>query len=509
MSPDLKTLMKRSAPEPSRKFDAEVAAKRSRSLQWRGRLVTASATVLLAAAVFFFFAATDPGSGKNDDKRSQVVNPGPEKTESEVPLKDQAASFAIQALADADLHNPAGTYFDYQSIHRLTLPSDVEQFIWKVEFSGPECEFNRPCELLGVLKPATLHIELRDEEFAVTKATGLLDRDGVEGFSGPINQGRPRFVWTLVHDKARSNEELAHVAGSYFWTGPIPGNYYGECEAQSGEWDEGENSIRLPMDSPSTEGERDGFIDIATESQVDPGPIDVRCDPVRNLAEDDYEMPPVPDDLELVQVGPEVIVPEQPELAPDKDEKQAHGLPTGPRVIIAQGSFDEGAWGQYQGQDWWFLVWAGQGQIRDDDESAARYICDEFVIGGLDDKGGGWGCLEDTPNPDLSAEPNWFQDTTFDPGAGEVLSRAHGYVDPGVTTVEFELTSGQLVRVETFAPPDELDVGFRYFVAFMPAAENGYMVARSSDGEELDRRRLCSQSCIGDSNADNNVIYQR
>jgi hypothetical protein len=485
MSPDLKTLMERSAPEPSRKFDADAVAKRSRTLRRRGRLMTASATVLLGAAVFFFFVATDPGSGNEDrsEDRSQVINPGPiEESESEIPLDDRAATFAIKALSDVGLRNPAGIYFDYLGINESIL--DETDPYWVARFDQLECPIELPrCEHEESPNPGSLEIEMQQNEFVVTDAEGSLEGwfDSLVGYRGSSQQ-TTRLVWELTKDKDRSTKELATVTASYYWTGPIPGNYYSECEAQSGTWDESKEGISLYLNSPTREEERDDLVDIATEQQVGRGQFEVRCDPIRNLDEERYEMPLVPEDLETVHVGSEVIVPGEPESAPDKEQRHSNeGIPTGPRYVVAKGTFDEGEWGDYEGQDWWFLAWAD-----------SQWTCDEFEVGNLDSDGAGWGCTE---LAGARESDDVVTGITFDPGGKNLLSVVFGTLTTNVATLDFELTSGEVVTVDAIEPPDTLDGGRRYFVAYLPPTENGYVIARDSNGVELHRERLCQSGC--------------
>ena len=488
MSLDLKSLMQRSAPDPSGGVDLEAVAGRSRGLRRRDRLITLTTTVALGLVVFVFFSLAQPNDGTSDDNndRNQVVNPGPDDGSPRNTLTDSAATFAIQAVDEAGLRDPTDVYFDYKRIYEVR--GGYASRAWLAEFSGPECtDYNRPCDLYGVLEEPTLTIELFENEFVVTEATGMLDRPGINRFARPSDQGPPHFVWNLMLDETSSGSDLTHFIASSYWTGPIPSQYYSECEAQSGTWDEQKKGVPLYADSPRDEADRDDLVNYATEQQIGRGPYEIRCDPVINLDKDRYEMPPMPEDFQLVDVGSEVIVPSEPELAPDKEKRHSNeGLPTGPRYVVAKGTFDQGEWGDYQDQEWWYLAW-----------SDARWTCDEFEVADIESDSTGWGCTEIsyTHGDDNDATTG----ITVDPGGKNLLSVAYGTLSTEVASLDFELSTGDLVRVDAIEPPEEMDGSRKYFVAYLPPAENGYVVSRDADGVELARDQLCHESCLSGS----------
>ena len=489
MSPDLKTLMKRSAPEPARKVDIDAIAGRSRSLLWRGRLLTVSTTIVLGLTALFFLSATNPGSGGEENNGpNRPADQGPDQTSPGITNEDRAASFAIRALTENDLRDPMHDYFDYVDLDEGPARSDDTQR-WIATFEGPECtEYNgRPCiDIDGT--PPSLTVEVDRDRMTVVDASGPLEKwsDRLVGFAGAIAKDPPQFVWNVSYVASRSSDAETHLAASSYWTGPIPANYYSECEVHSGDWKSGDRGVGLYTNSPRREAERDDLVGIVTERKIHPETMEIECEPIRNLDEQTYEMPDVADELQPVSVGSDVIVPSDTERAPEKKQQHSHdNLPTGPRYVVARGTFDEGEWGDYEGQNWWFVAWENE-----------QWTCEEFEVGNLESDGEGWGCNGREGEAD---EVIWS--IAFDPGGKEQLSVVHGVLRDDVDRIDFELSSGSLVTVDSIEPPEEMSGDRRYFIAYLPPTENGYVVARDAEGNELHRERLCHASCfeIGES----------
>lgn len=160
------------------------------------------------------------------------------------------------------------------------------------------------------------------------------------------------------------------------------------------------------------------------------------------------------------------------------------GVPDGPRFVVAEGRFDEGKWASYQGKEWRLLAW-GEGDTH----------CFQLQIG-AEKTNSGLSCS--TPAP--GAKREFILGRTVDPGGpGGVMTVTHGEVAPEVAEVEFRLTSGDVVRVETLPPPDEAPMlAVRYYVAFLPWADNGQVVAFDAEGNELETKDLChAEGCGG------------
>ncbi|HYN37274.1 MAG TPA: hypothetical protein VEV82_09910 [Actinomycetota bacterium] len=493
MSPDLKSLMNRSAPEPSGPVDIAAVGRRSRGLRRRGQLISLTTTLALGLAVFLFFSFAQPNdkpSGEEND-RSQVVNPGPQEDESETSLDDRAATFAIKSVAEAGLHDPTDIYFDYLDLDKTSAPVDATDK-WVATFSGPECtNSNTKCIVIDGIPPA-LKLESNGIDFTVTGTEGALSKwsERLTGITAPSDPGPPQFVWEIYQADDETDAKRTHLVGVSYWTGPIPGRYFSECEGRNVDAAPGDEKSVLPLRgiSPQSEDERDGLLRISTETPLNQGAIEVTCDPAINTKPEPYEMSPVPEELQLVEVGSEIIVPDGLELAPDLPSKALRDdipidIPTGPRYVAARGTFDEGDWGEVEGKDWWFISWGHE-----------KAWCNSFQIGNLDAEISGWGCSEEPPG--LSHSDEVIGDSTLNPGGGTVLSFTYGTLSPEVATVEFELTTGDLVRVDAIEAPGQLKGGIKYFAAYLPPAENGYIVARGPTGEELQRERICLRACI-------------
>ncbi|HEV3472817.1 MAG TPA: hypothetical protein VG408_06375, partial [Actinomycetota bacterium] len=85
---------------------------------------------------------------------------------------------------------------------------------------------------------------------------------------------------------------------------------------------------------------------------------------------------------------------------------------------------------------------------------------------------------------------------TYDPGGGAVLSFTYGVADPAVAVIAFELSNGERSEVETIAAPSGSDLPVRFYVASLPATENGRVLAYDSDGDLLEEKKLCQETCF-------------
>jgi hypothetical protein len=157
------------------------------------------------------------------------------------------------------------------------------------------------------------------------------------------------------------------------------------------------------------------------------------------------------------------------------------GISEGPRYVVASGTFGSD-WGEYAGKEWRYLAWGDR-----------DVGCAQFQVGPETTRNGGVACSgwagED---PALDGD---ILDRTYDPGGHGVESIAFGTVSLRVAAVEFRLTSGEVVRVDSLPPPPGLEVPVRYYVAFLPYSANGEMVVLDAAGDVLEKATLCHGSC--------------
>lgn len=166
---------------------------------------------------------------------------------------------------------------------------------------------------------------------------------------------------------------------------------------------------------------------------------------------------------------------------PDPHDEEPK-LPDGPHFVVASGTFDEGDWGDYQAKDWRYVAWG------DKDTS-----CSRFEVGEL--KGQfGFSCTH-WMQRDPAERGGHILARTYDPGGGSVKSVTFGEVTSLVKEVEFRLTTGDVVRVETMAPPEGLNVWVRYYYAFLPFSGNGEIVALGENQQVLESTDLCPTHC--------------
>lgn len=159
-------------------------------------------------------------------------------------------------------------------------------------------------------------------------------------------------------------------------------------------------------------------------------------------------------------------------------------MPGGPRHVVASGTFGDG-WGNYSNEEWRYVVWG------DAQESCARFEIGETETSGGDRRGvscSEWDGKDPARYGDILAR-------AYDPGDEKVRSLAHGQVSLAVETVEFRLTTGDVVRVDALDPPAGTDIPLRYYVALLPFSYNGEMLALDAGGDVLEKVDLCHQSC--------------
>jgi hypothetical protein len=121
----------------------------------------------------------------------------------------------------------------------------------------------------------------------------------------------------------------------------------------------------------------------------------------------------------------------------------------------------------------------------------AMYVggpCGDLFVGDMGEYGGIGFCLHtnETP-PDAHLALAGFGNN-YDPIAGPITAYA-GLVDRRVSAVELRLADGSNSELTLYDAPT--GIGARYFVVFLDEGTVGTIVAKGSDGTELDHGRLC------------------
>ncbi len=98
--------------------------------------------------------------------------------------------------------------------------------------------------------------------------------------------------------------------------------------------------------------------------------------------------------------------------------------------------------------------------------------------------------------PDTAVEREYILHRTYDPGGGPILSLTYGVADPAVAVIAFELSNGDRNEVETIVAPSESDLPVRFWVTPLSATENGRVLAYDVDGNLLEEKKLCEQTCL-------------
>jgi hypothetical protein len=142
------------------------------------------------------------------------------------PLTQQAATFAIRAIAHAGLLDPLGEYYSYETIF-------AGEDGWVVSFVASHCYQNDRVETCDPyqgrgedLEPdAWVEISDADGAFEITDAFGRFSdeqRDHVAGYSesSELEEGHAAFP-TVRLDPAR-NEEGYYIRAAGMWAGVLP-----------------------------------------------------------------------------------------------------------------------------------------------------------------------------------------------------------------------------------------------------------------------------------------------
>ena len=435
MRRDLGSELRRIAPDP---IDDPDLPRIERSARWR-RLrtrLTVQFGVVAILAGGFIVLADEPGQRVPNDMavgpyRQDSPGGGPPIYQPD-PM-ERAAVVALEALTRAGLHDEDDIYLDYGE---TTLEGDRR---WRAHFCLEEasngiCAADTADSFVDIeADTAITFYEVVDMSAAISESR----RAEVIGYRAPADGGASR----MVHEPIHVSDTGFH--GSAYWTGAIPSQLEAMCFFDA--LKEGAvvyTSREWPMSAPVVEGARDSvFSSGFTE--------DVEADSVRSRCSD---------------------------WTPGVREEPS--LPGGDRHVVLSGVFDEGEWGEYQGQSWELIAWA--------DETG---WCGTFEIGGAE---GGVHCSMAGTGSGAEEHLGPF---SYDPGAGEVQGFAYGEVSPEVETIEFQLDDGATIKIWSKEPPPGLDVDLKYFFTSLPGGADGRIAVFDAQGNELDARVLCHDPC--------------
>lgn len=133
----------------------------------------------------------------------------------------RVATFAVRAVAVADLLDPAGDFSDYQGL-------TTTQSGWRAEFDAFKCAVTPEHEGCVEVSSSetgrtTLWIEVEGSRLRVVRASGPFGPDNREkllNYTEEANEEPPEFVFPTVQIRQGVDEGLAVQAAS-LWTGDI------------------------------------------------------------------------------------------------------------------------------------------------------------------------------------------------------------------------------------------------------------------------------------------------
>jgi hypothetical protein len=142
------------------------------------------------------------------------------------PVTQQAATFALRAIAQAGLFDPLGDYYDYQEI----TATDER---WVVSFVAGHCYRNEQVETCDpyqgrsdhLVPDAWLEITERDGSFVVTNAFGRFsdeDRDQLLSYSEPSSPEPGHKEYLTVRVDPSQSEEGVEIRAADIWAGVLP-----------------------------------------------------------------------------------------------------------------------------------------------------------------------------------------------------------------------------------------------------------------------------------------------
>ncbi|HEY7873620.1 MAG TPA: hypothetical protein VIG64_00715 [Actinomycetota bacterium] len=291
-----------------------------------------------------------------------------------------------------------------------------------------------------------------------------------ERFTGP--------GWELLDQptiEPRAEGRSVHVEGELVWRDRAVVGVSFECELRlldAAGTEVGDKAMRLdgpwaPNDDPPLRRPLAFVIDV-TPPGTEVESVELTCTvpepPVRETDANDE--------------GGEIDEPEPeddgPPPSPGAAPQERFEPPDGPRYPVASGRFEGDQWGDYAGRAWELQIWADE-----------RHRCHRFAIEPELDDPGGTTC---TALPIVDVEEDIGGNGYFPPDMfGGELGIAYGEVTERVARVRVELSNGGATEVDTVAPPDELGIDMRYFVAFVEPSESWELVALDTEGRVIER----------------------
>jgi hypothetical protein len=142
------------------------------------------------------------------------------------PMTQQAATFALRAIAQAGLFDPLGDYYDYREI----TSSDDR---WVVSFVASHCYRNEQLETCDpyqgrsdhLVPDAWLEIAERDSSFVVTSAFGRFDeedRKQLLSYSEPSSPEPGHQEYLTVRVDPAQSEGGVEIRAADIWAGVLP-----------------------------------------------------------------------------------------------------------------------------------------------------------------------------------------------------------------------------------------------------------------------------------------------
>lgn len=429
MSTDLRELLRRAAP-PGGPPDLSAIRRRARVGTLRAVIATALISAGVTSAIWIVWAGLPTDFGVEREGRSAVGSGdtgGGGNAAGLASPEERAATVAIAALHDAELQQPSGIYFDYGEV--LGEADGWRAYFCLAPPSSGACD--------SETSDAALSVAAQGDVMVVTAASGELAPHAASlvGYSEPAAPPEPGHIWSF-------EEQTATARAAGYWTGAIPSRLQATCrlEAIDASGEVVYRGREFPDQAPAVEGARDGILLMEL-------PPDLRADHFRMDCETYGGAPP--------HEGPEP--------------------PEGPGTVAAEGEIPAASKTEFAGQQWRVLAWSEEdrwcwGVARPASEGPATQCTPRAL--GVNEALSGWGYSSSRDGREAFA---------------------HGQLRADVARVEFHLWEGDLL-VATMAmiiePPAGMDIGSKYFVAFIPQLNEGELVARDAAGEVLARERV-------------------
>jgi hypothetical protein len=194
---------------------------------------------------------------------------------------ERVAAYSVRAVAQADLLQPYGQFYDYKSVERADTG-------WYVNFVAAECFRTvqvETCNRIAQGNPPRLHVELVGNRFAIIQAEGPMNaeqRARLLAYTEEANEEPVGWEFPAVALKdSLSDKATTDVKASGLWTGPIPSSGSAEdCVLKLFD-DTGHlvTTEHLPERTPPTmEDERAGsFVQTSVPSQLQASRAEIEC----------------------------------------------------------------------------------------------------------------------------------------------------------------------------------------------------------------------------------------